>query len=121
VNTQRLRAEAIEQLMRMTDDEALVARLSTTTSPATALGRLPGEIFKDLVPGCPLLALQHAGPPVVASWRSYYSPIKGSLYSTLLFLRSLDSRDLGDIDVYQELIDRRQSLEGDASGPMLEP
>jgi hypothetical protein len=121
VNTQRLRAEALEQLMRMTSDEALVARLSTTTSPATALGRLPADIFKDLVPGCPLLALQHSGPPIAPSWRSHYKPVKGSLYATLLFLRSLDSRDLGDINAYQELINRRQILEGDTSGPMLEP
>ena len=106
--------------MRMTDDESLVARLATTTTPGSVLGRLPQEIFNDLVPGCPLLAILRSGQPLADSWRDHYVPSPSSLYATLLFLRSLDSRPLEDVDAYRELLNRRTELEEPLSGPMLE-
>ena|ERR1035438_2410080 len=112
-------APAIEQLMRMSDDEALIVRLASGDR-AGVLGRLPADLMADLVPGCPLLALSDDAPPVAVSWRQLYPPAPGSLYSALEFLRALDARDLTDLDSYREFIARREHCEGIDLGPMLE-
>jgi hypothetical protein len=120
VNHRRLQREAIEQLMRMTADESLVARLVASDSPEATLGRLSPETFNDLVPGCPLLALLASGAPVEETWRLHYTPAAGSLYSTLEFFRTIDTRSLEDLDSYREFLERRRHCESRSPGPMLE-
>ncbi len=101
--------EAVEQLMRMTSDEALVARL-LATSPVIALGRLPRRVYDELVPGCPLLSII-GGPPLAESWRVQYPPLEGSLYDQLEFLREISPAPLNPATAYHELCARRASCE----------
>jgi hypothetical protein len=105
--------------MRMTTDEALVARLASSAPVASVLGRLPSTVLGALLPGCPLLALSPGGPPANEDWRGSYPPIASSLYVTLEFLRTIDQQPF-EGDAYAELLERRSRTDIGVAGPMLD-
>jgi hypothetical protein len=110
---------AIEQLMRMTDDESLIIRLAHQ-DPSASLGRLSSVIFDNLVTGCPVLALLDPSQTLAPSWRQCYPPLPHSLYATLELLRSLDPcLPTENLHAYQELHARRRLYDDGPAGPML--
>lgn len=115
-----LRASVVEQLMRVTsDDAAILPFLSAEpgSRPAhAALGRLLSETAVALVVGCPLMAFVSGGD-LDSNWRSIYPSQPGSLWSSLEFLSSLYGPVVPAANPYEDLEFLRALSEEDmASG-----
>ena len=113
---EHLRAESVEQLMRMSADEDLLLGLLADPSPAAAatVGQILVALRPQLMTGCPLLAYG-AGRPLDHAWRRWYPPVEASLFAELRFYRSLTGADpthpVAEFpDAYAELEELRDTV-----------
>lgn len=92
-----LRAELLEQLMRVCDDESLLYAFGDVAPGSraahTELGRLMLSVAVPLVPGSPLLAFL-SGTPLDPHWRDSYPAAPESLWAHLEFLRMMYGTEL---------------------------
>lgn len=112
-----LRAEALEQVMRLTCDESVLYPLLDPIPAhrtAVVVGRILGSLGIRPTTGCPLLALG-ADTVLDDGWRRHYPPAEKSLYSELLFCRELAGLAPGeensvDLDAFAELEQLRDAV-----------
>jgi len=89
---EQLTDAAVEQAMRLTDDDTLVLPfldvVPSSLAAHSALGRLLGGPPLVLTPGCPLLSLIR-GTTLDPAWRTHYPPRPDSLWAHRALLVSL--------------------------------
>jgi hypothetical protein len=87
-----LRAEVVEQVMRVTDDDVLLLpfldAVPGSRAAHAALGRLLSGCTLRLVVGCPLMAFV-GGTVRDPQWRRAYPPAPDSLWAKLEFLATI--------------------------------
>jgi hypothetical protein len=105
--TDQLQRDAIEHAMRVSSDEAAVAKVAadnqTKAAREGALGTLLGSATVALLAGSPLMAWCTDGK-VDPQWRRCYPPVPHSLYEVLVGMREF-SADEGDQATYHSLLD----------------
>lgn len=113
--TDTLRASVVEQLMRVTSDDAIILPF-LSASPGTreahvALGRLLSATPVRLVVGSPLMAFV-SGCDLDVNWRLTFPAESDSLWSSYEFLNSLYGPVVPAATPYEDL-EFLRSLAGD--------
>lgn len=116
LSTDTLRGAVVEQVMRVTGDDALVLPFLVappgSRAAHAALGRLLSEAAVRLVVGCPLMAFV-SGTGLDPSWRTSCPPASDSLWSSLEFLEQMYGPAPELPDPYEALEELRARAESD--------